>query len=114
VQVLASKVLKKFSGPKKNKKPVILCSVRNFILCFIVIVGKHGKLRWEKRECIQNFRGKTSWKTFTLITDKEWEDNIKLDLGDICLFKDWMWMKMGQNGIEWRTVLNLHFPLPDY
>jgi hypothetical protein len=49
------------------------------------------ELRWGRQRSIKNFAGETSWKMAAWKTDKEREDNIRLDLKEVdCKNRRWL------------------------
>jgi hypothetical protein len=71
--------------------------------------GTHGV----GERCLQGFVGKPEGKRPLGRPRRRWEDNIKLDLGEIGI-DGVNWIRLAQDRVQWRpfvnTVMNLRVP----
>jgi len=126
LRVFENGVLRRIFGPKRNEVTRELRKLHNeelrnfYSLPNIVRVVKSRRMRWaehvarmgEGRDVHRVLVGKPEGKRPLGRPRPRWEDNIKMDLGEVGGFRDWM--ELAQDRDRWRalvsTVMKLRVP----
>ena len=73
----------------------------------IVRVTKSRRLRWEEdRSAFKILTGKPTGKRPLGRPRRRWEDNIRIDLGEIGI-NLWNWVDLAQDRDYWRALVNV-------
>jgi hypothetical protein len=117
LKVLENRVLRKIFGPKREedgswRKLHSLYSSPN-----IVSVIKSRRMRWtghvthmERRGVYRVLVGRPEGKRPLRRLRHRWEDNIKMDLREICI-NGANWIQLAQDRVQWQTFVNTEMNL---
>jgi hypothetical protein len=119
LRVLKNRLLRRISGPKEDEvirgwRKLHNQEVYNLYFLPRIRMIKSRRIRWagyvarmgEKRNAYRIFVGKPERKSPLGRSRYRWEDNIKMDLGEMG-WDGMAWIDLAQDRFQWRALVNM-------